>query len=140
SISVTVPAGAASGNVVVTVNGVASNGINFTVPTLTSISLAPNNPSVAIGSSQQFRATGSYSDGSTQNLGNATWTSSVSSVASIGSTGNSTAVAQGQTVIQATVGRVVGSTTLTITGTVGSFSTTGNLVRAVWILDPDTRR
>ncbi len=130
AITTTVPSGATSGNVVVTVNGVASNGVNFTVPSLTSISIAPNNPSVAVGSTQQFRATGSYSDGSTQSIGTANWTSSATSVASINGAGNATAVAQGQTVVQATVGGVVGSTTLTVTTTMGNFASTGNLTTA----------
>jgi trimeric autotransporter adhesin len=38
--------------------------------TLTSISVTPVNPSVAIGLTLQFTATGNYSDGSTQNLTN----------------------------------------------------------------------
>ena len=51
-------------------------------PTLNSISVTPSNPSITTGIAQQFTATGSYSDGSTQNLtSQATWTSSNPSAA-----------------------------------------------------------
>jgi len=52
SIVVPVPAGAATGNVVVTVGGVASNGVWFTVlvqpPTITSLSMTAASPGTAI--------------------------------------------------------------------------------------------
>jgi RHS repeat-associated protein len=48
SIAVTVPSGATSGNVVVTVSGQASNGVNFTVvPTPQITSLSPNSSAVS---------------------------------------------------------------------------------------------
>ena len=127
SISVPVPSGATSGSVVVTINGASSNGVNFTVPTLTSISVSPGNTSVAPGTSQPFNATGNYSDGSNQKLAAATWNSSASAVATINSNGLVTAVSQGQTTIQATVGSIVGSTALTVAPAVGSFASTGSL-------------
>ena len=44
------------------------------VPTLTSIAVTPANPTIQFGGTQQFAATGTYSDGSTQNLtGSVTW-------------------------------------------------------------------
>ena len=127
AISVPVPNGATSGSVVVTVNGMPSNGINFTVPTLASIAITPANTSIAPGTTQQFTATGIYIDGSKQNPGTVTWSSSASAVASINSNGLAAASSQGQTTIQAALGSVVGSTTLTVSPTVGSFSATGNL-------------
>ena len=85
-------------------------------PVLTSITVTPTNPSISVGSPQQFTATGNYSDGSHQDLTNsATWTSSIPSVATINSTGLATGVAAGSTTIQATVGAINGSTTLTVT-------------------------
>ena len=43
-------------------------------PTLTSIAVTPASPSIVTGATQQFTATGTYSDGSTQNLTNqVTW-------------------------------------------------------------------
>lgn len=127
SVSVAVPSGATSGNVVVTVNGVTSNGVNFVVPALTSITLTPATPVVAVGSNQRFTATGNYSDGSSQSLPTATWSSSSPSVATIDASGNATAASQGQTTIQAVAGTVVGSATLTVASTNGTFAVTGSL-------------
>ncbi len=104
-------------------SGTTSNSTSLTVtasgPALTSITVTPVNPSVAIGITQQFTATGNYSDGSTQNLTNsATWTSSVPTVASISnnpsSQGLATGIATGTTTITAAVGSVSGNTLLTV--------------------------
>ena len=85
-------------------------------PVLQSIAITPANPSIAVGVQQQFTATGTYSDGSKQSLtSSATWTSSLPSTATINSAGLATAVAAGSTTIQATVGSINGSTTLTVT-------------------------
>ena len=44
---------------------------------LVSIAVTPANPSIALGTNQQFTATGTYTDGSTLNLtGSVTWSSS----------------------------------------------------------------
>ena len=91
-------------------------------PELVSISVTPTNPSIMVGGRQQFAATGTYSDGSRQDLTNsATWTSSVPSVATISSTGLATGVAAGSTTIQATSGSIYGTTSLTV-ATAGSFT------------------
>src|SRR6266404_671776 len=83
-------------------------------PTLQSIAVTPVSPSMAAGLSQQFAATGTYSDNSTQDLtGAATWNSSNTDVASVSSTGLASALTAGTTTISATVLSVSGSTTLT---------------------------
>jgi len=83
--------------------------------TLSSIAVTPSTPTILTGTTQQFTATGTYSDGSTQNLtSQTTWASSNTSVATITSTGLATAVNPGSTTISATVGSVVGSTTLSV--------------------------
>jgi hypothetical protein len=89
--------------------------------TLVALTLSPINPSISQGTVQQFTATGTYSDNSTQDLTtSATWTSSVTTVASIsntaGANGRATAAAAGATTITAAVGSVSTSTTLTVTG------------------------
>jgi uncharacterized membrane protein len=85
-------------------------------PVLTSMAVTPVNPSITTGNQQQFTATGTYSDGSHQDLTNsANWTSSIPSVATISSTGLATGVAPGSTTIQAAVGLINGSTSLTVT-------------------------
>ena len=84
--------------------------------TLASLAVTPVNPSIAAGNQQQFTATGTYSDGSQQNLTNfVTWTSSSPAVATISSTGLATGVSVGTTTIQAALGSINGSTTLTVT-------------------------
>ncbi len=96
------------------ING--STGLTVTAPVLVSIAVTPANPSIAAGTQQQFTATGTYSDGSKQNLtASATWTSSATSIATINSAGLATAVAVGSTTIQATSGSINGSTGLTVT-------------------------
>ena len=84
-------------------------------PTLTSITVTPANPSIISGTSQQFAATGTYSDGSTQNItSQATWTSSNMGVATINSSGLATALSAGTTIISAALAGVTGSTVLTV--------------------------
>jgi hypothetical protein len=99
--------------------------------TLESIALTPANPRVGIGSTQQFTATGSYSDGGTQNLSaSVTWNSSDILIATISDTGLSEAIDAGVTTITASLGSVSDSTLLTVTtaatGAV-SLSSTGQL-------------
>jgi hypothetical protein len=94
--------------------------LTVTPATLVSIAVTPATPSIAKGATQQFVATGTYSDTSTQVLTNvATWTSGTQATATIDSAGNvrgkATSLAAGTTVIKATVGVVSGMTTLTVT-------------------------
>src|SRR5205823_12438252 len=64
---------------------------------------------------QQFTATGTYSDGSIQNLTNAvSWASSNTSVATVTSGGLATGLAQSTSEISASSGGVTGSTTLAV--------------------------
>src|ERR1022692_4121142 len=100
-----------------------------TVPVLLSIAVTPGNTSIAVGTKQQFTATGTYSDSSTQNLtSTAAWSSSAPSMATIGdasgSQGLATTAGLGTTTMQATTGAINGSTTLTVTA---GFVLTGSL-------------
>ncbi len=91
-----------------------STSISVSAPILVSLSVTPANPSIAAGQTQQFSATGTFSDQSTQDLtSSATWTSSNAGVATINGTGLATAISQGQSSIGAASGAVNGSTTLT---------------------------
>jgi hypothetical protein len=97
-------------------------------PTLTSIEVTPANPSIAFGTTQQFTATGTYSDGTTHNLTTSvTWGSSSKSVATIsnagGSNGLATSVTPGPTTITATSGRISGFTVLSVDCTAPAGST-----------------
>jgi hypothetical protein len=97
-----------------------STSLTVNPATLVSITVTPSNPSITQGANQQFTATGTFSDSTTQNLTAAvTWNSSAAGVASIsnaaGSKGLATAVAPGTTTITAVSGGVSGSATLTVT-------------------------
>ncbi|HTD25023.1 MAG TPA: beta-propeller fold lactonase family protein [Terriglobales bacterium] len=84
-------------------------------PVLVSIAVTPNNPGVALGLSQQFTATGTLTDNSTQDLtSTATWSSTTTSVATINTTGLAQTVAQGSTTIKAVSNAITGSTLLTV--------------------------
>jgi uncharacterized protein YjdB len=76
--------------------------------TLQSIAITPPSPAVAVGKTQQFTATGTYSDNSTKDITTSvTWASSNASFATIGaSTGLATGVAVGTTQITAMQGSV----------------------------------
>ena len=93
---------------------------------LTAISISPTGVSVPIHTTQQFSATGSYSDGSSRDLtALVTWSSSSTSAATIDVNGLLTGVAAGSTSISATLGSVTKSTTVTITvPTISSISVT----------------
>jgi uncharacterized protein YjdB len=78
--------------------------------------VTPAQPSLAAGLQQQFKATGTYSDGTSQDLtGTATWTSSQASVATISAAGLATTKATGSTTITATSGSIFGTATLNVT-------------------------
>ena len=84
-------------------------------PTLSSISVMPSSPTIAVGGTQQFTATGTYSDGSTQAItGQVTWTSAKTAVSSVSAAGLATGASAGATTISATQGAVTGSTLLTV--------------------------
>ncbi len=89
-----------------------------TTPTLTAITVTPANPAIALGTTQptqQFAATGTYSDGSTKVLtSTANWVSSNPAVATVNTTGLATGMTAGTTTIGATSGTISGSTVLTV--------------------------
>jgi hypothetical protein len=92
--------------------------LTVTSATLVSIAVTPANPSIAKGKTEQFTATGTFSDNSTQNLtSSVTWTSQTTGIATITAGGLATGVSAGMSQIQATSGAVSGSTTLTVTAT-----------------------
>jgi hypothetical protein len=84
---------------------------------LLSISVTPSAPNVPIGLTQQFKATGTFSDTSTADLTNSvSWTSGTPALATVNATtGLATSVAEGSTAITATSGSVSGSATLNVT-------------------------
>lgn len=98
-----------------------STGLTVTAAALVSIAISPLSPSIADGTTQQFVATGTYTDNSTQNLtASVTWTSSDTTIASVsnaaGSSGLATAAGIGATSISAALGAVT-SPMATLTAT-----------------------
>ncbi len=86
---------------------------------LTSIAVTPANPTIANGSTEQFTATGTYSDSSTLDVtASVTWSSSDTGVATIsdaaGFNGLATPISFGTTTITATLGGISGATILNI--------------------------
>jgi trimeric autotransporter adhesin len=82
---------------------------------LVSIAVTPANAAVLLGTLQQFTATGTYSDHSSQDITDSvTWSSSDISVASIAGGGLATALTLGSVTISATSGSVTGSTTVNV--------------------------
>jgi hypothetical protein len=56
---------------------------SLTPPGLVSITISPQNASVGLGGAQQFVATGTFTDNSTETLESVTWSSSATSVATV---------------------------------------------------------
>ena len=113
--------GAGSTTVSATSGGVTGDTtLTVTDATLVSIEVSPADPSIVNGLTQQFTATGLYTDNSTQDLTTqVTWASSDDEVATVSnaadSNGLATAVGVGSTTVSATSGGVTGDTTLTVT-------------------------
>src|SRR5829696_1840801 len=78
-------------------------------PVLSAITVAPADPMVERGTSRQFSATATYSDGSAADVTEAAgWSSSDTEVANVDSTGLADALAIGSTTISAAIDAVVG--------------------------------
>jgi hypothetical protein len=95
--------------------------VQITTAVLTGITVGPTT-TLPLGTTAPLTATGSYSDGSTQNLTQvATWTSSTSGVLvsnAPGSNGQVTAVSVGPATVTASYGGFSGNTTVTVTAAV----------------------
>jgi hypothetical protein len=95
--------------------GGSSSGGSAQPKTLVSIAITPANVGITAGATQQFSATGTFSDNSAQDLtATATWSSSSPAVATISATGLATSGAAGATVITALSAGVVGTASLTV--------------------------
>jgi uncharacterized protein YjdB len=92
-----------------------SANLTITAPTLVSIQLSPQSPTIPLGATQQFTAIGFFTDGSTQDLtSTATWSSSASAVATLSSSGLATGLLQGVATVQASFGSVNATTNLNV--------------------------
>ena len=90
----------------------------LTPPSLVSIAVTPATPSLSLGATQRFIATGTFSDSSTEQLASVTWSSSDTTITQISNDasnlGTAIAIAPGTVTITATAGGVSGSVTLTV--------------------------
>ena len=116
-----------------------SASLTIDAATLQSISVNPPNPSIVAGSTQQFSAIASYSDGSTRDItSQGTWTTSPAQVATITNTGLATATGEGTATIQVSFHSVAGTGTMAVmansTGAIAStfFSMHVNDFRTPW--------
>ena len=93
--------------------------LTVTAATLSYITVTPASPNIALGATEQFTATGTYSDNTTKNITTSVAWSSSSAVATIsntaGSNGLVTSFAAGTTTIKATLSGFSDSTLLTVT-------------------------
>lgn len=118
------------GSAIITVNADEASGeatLEVTNARLLSLQVSPATASVQAGTTQQFTAQGSYSDGSTADVtSSATWTTSNDAIATVSSTGLATGVAGGGPVtLTTTLGEVSATAQLSVTGwtSAGSMST-----------------
>lgn len=92
--------------------------LNVTAPVLTGLSASPSTQSVPKGASVSFTATGTYSDGSTQDLtATASWSSSNPAVAKA-SAGSVRGVSPGTATITAASGGLTATGSVTVTAAV----------------------
>ena len=84
-------------------------------PALLTITVSPSQSSLPLGESEQLTATGSFSDGSTQDLTqSARWSSSVLAIANVSAQGIVTGMGLGVAQLSATLPGVTGSTSVTV--------------------------
>ena len=96
--------------------GTATLGVTAAAVNLKSITVAPAAFSMPVNTTQQFTATGTYTDGSSSDLTNVvTWHSQSNTVATINASGVVSSAAAGTTQISASLAGVTVSTTLTVT-------------------------
>lgn len=114
-----VATGVAAGTTTITATqgSVVSPGVTLTVIALQSIAVTPASPAhLKVGATQQFTATGTFTDSSTSDISaTVTWASGTMATATISPAGLATGVAAGTTSITATLGSVVSpGVTLTV--------------------------
>ena len=94
---------------------VSSSVLMISKTVLVSVAVSPSDLSIVLGDNKQLTATGTFSDKSTQDLTSvATWTSSLPTVAAVGSSGLAVSHSVGTSTILASLGSVNASTQLTV--------------------------
>jgi mono/diheme cytochrome c family protein len=103
--------------------------VTVMVPVLVSIAVTPASPTLFVNDTQQFTATGTYSDSSTANItGAVTWDSGTPAVLDLTAGGLGTALSGGTSVVTATdiATNVMGTTTVTVAALVSIAVTPAN--------------
>lgn len=123
--SIAVASGVSAGTTTIsatyqTITGTTGLTVQTPIPTLVSIQVTPTNPTQTNGSSILFTATGTYSDGSTQNITtSAAWSLGTGGIATIQAQSGGTQPVQcnntGSTTVVATLNAITGNTTLNCT-------------------------
>ena len=109
------------------------------VRALQSIDVSPPNPTIDVGQTVQFQATGRYSDASTSDITNdVTWGINDQNVASITSAGLATGAGLGNATISATQGGINGQTRLTVSSVQLSAPTISNMQTTLLGLNDST--
>ena len=119
----------------------AATTLNVSAPVLSSITLAPAGPTVPLGSSLQLTLSGTYSDGSTQDVTQqATWNVDTPTIASITSGGVVSGLQVGTTGVEASINGVQTSDTLTVQPllTVSYFDATSGIDSTIRVTNPGT--
>ncbi|MGE5725460.1 MAG: Ig-like domain-containing protein, partial [Acidobacteriota bacterium] len=108
TVTVTATSGKMQASAILQVTSAATN--------LVSIAVSPAGSSLPVNTSLQFTATGTYKDGSSRDLtALVNWASFATATATINSGGLATGLAAGSTRITASLGAIIGSTTLSVT-------------------------
>lgn len=104
--------------------------VDVTSATLTGLAVTPVSPTLGVGTTQAFMATGTYSDNTTQDVtASASWNSTdpsrLTMSNAVGTRGLGTAVASGTTTVTASLSGLIGTTPVTVSGaTLASISVT----------------
>ena len=110
-----------------TTTAITSTSTAVTTATLSSIAVAPNPPArLTTGSTQQFTATGHYSDGSTNDISSqVTWASDSPGISAVSAAGLATGITAGNADITATLSGVTSpSVSLTVAAPITTTTTT----------------
>jgi hypothetical protein len=105
-------------------------------PQLKSISVSPQNEGLTAGVSQQFTATGTYSDGSSGAVPGANWMTDDATVATVSVTGLVTTLKEGSVTVIASAGGARGTATLIVGPSLQSLSFSANRTLSVGATHP----
>lgn len=126
SAGITLAATAGQTTIRATFGGV-SGSTTLSTATVVSIAVTPANPTIAVGSTLQFSATGTLSNATTQSVTSlVTWSSSDTGVITINAGGIASSLSIGSATISAAFSGVTGTTTMTVQGPVSIAVTPAN--------------